>query len=341
MREGTEDFLSEQRRWFQLNRHRLAAECAAITKKTKDINPALENPFLVHQDQTAYDSVFAHAIFTPLLSKALAASARLGYPIRRPIVLANAPSVEPTPAGVPSTDCHMLFIGQGTSSFCNYWAKIFSAAIYKAGTVPAQDRCETSIIAAIRSDPVMLQALKLVLKYARSESLMGFGELKQEPHLAPFRLLLVAAMETFIIGHELGHFFLHEQYPELNGVPPNHTLLDVELLCDAIGFAICSAVGDTEENEVSRHLIGPLLLLYALKLSEDAKGILLDLKPQASDTHPGLTERIQGLFKFANTADPSSSLVTTMEEALNYALIVGVHIKTVLKSVRADESNDG
>jgi hypothetical protein len=340
VREGTEHFLSEQRQWFQLNRSRLAAEYAAIAKARGDDVPALHNPFLTHQDQTEYDSIFARQIFSPILSKALQVSTKLGYPIRRPVVLANAPSVEPTPAGVPSTDSHMLFVGQGTSSFCNYWAKIFSAAIYKAGTVSKQERSQDSVIAAIRTDPVMLQAIRLVLRYGRSESLVGFGEFKQEPHLLPFRVLLVTAMETFIVGHELAHFFLHEQYPELNGVPPDKTPREVELLCDAMGFAICSAVGEADDNEVSRHLIGPLLLLYALKLSEDVQSTLLDLKPQFSDTHPGLTERIQSLFMFAKTADPSGSLASSMEEALDYALIVGAHVKSVLMSVQAESGSD-
>lgn len=340
VRAGTEQFLSEQKQWFHLNRSRLAAEYDAIASGQGDDIPALDNPFLSHQDQTEYDSVFSRQIFAPILSKALHASAKLGYAVRRPVVLANAPGVEPTPAGVPSTDSHMLFVGEGTSSFCNYWAKVFSAVIYKAGTISKQERSGDSVIAAIRTDPVMLQAVRLVLRYVRAESLMGFGEFKQEPHLLPFRAMLVSAMETFIVGHELAHFFLHEQYPEMNGVPPGNKPQEVELLCDAMGFAICSAVGEADDNEVSRHLIGPLLLLYALKLSEDVQSILLNLKPKISDTHPGLAERIQSLFMFAKTADPSGSLAASMEEALDYALIVGAHVKSVLMSVRPVSGGD-
>lgn len=340
VREGTEDFLSEQKQWFQLNQSRLAVEYAAAASSRGEVVSTLENPFLTHLDQTKYDSVFTHQIFTPILAKALEASTKLGYPIQRPVVLANSPSIEPTPAVVPSTDRHMLFVGQGTYSFCNYWAKVFSAAIYRAGTVSMQDCSETSIINAIRNDPVMVKAVKLIFRYMCFGSLVGFGEFKQDQHLENFRILLVTSMETFVIGHELGHFFLHEKHSDLNGIPPNHTPHEVELLCDAIGYAICSAVGDAEENDVSRHLIGPLLLLYALKLSEDANCILLNLEPQTSATHPGLSTRIQSLFKFAKIADPSNTLSDAMEEALNYATIMGSYIKTVLISVQSEVGNE-
>jgi hypothetical protein len=67
---------------------------------------------------------------------------------------------------------------------------------------------------------------------------------------------------------------------------------------------------------------------------------LLDLKPQFSETHPGLTERIQSLFMFAKTADPSGFLASSMEEALDYALIIGTHVKSVMMSVQAESGSD-
>lgn len=340
VREGTEGLLEEQKQWFQLNRSRLAAEYDAIARARGERVDALNNPFLQHRDRTKYDSVFSHEIFGPILSKSLKAAEKLGYSLRRPVTLANAPSVEPSPVGVPSTDIHLFFIGQGTYNFCNYWAKLFSAAIYRAGLIPANERTLDTLIAAIRSEPIILQALKLVLKYARSESLVGFGEIKQEQPLFNFRMLLVTAMETFIVGHELGHFILHERHPELNGIPPGQSARQVELLCDAIGFAICAAVGDADDNQVSKHLIGPLLLLYALKLNDDCQCMLLGIEQNVSETHPNLTERIRSLFKFSMTADPSGMLTKSMEEALGYALIVGTHVKSVLNSVRDGASSD-
>jgi hypothetical protein len=334
VREGTEQLLAEQKQWFQLNRNRLATQYAAVAKAQGNDVTALDNPYLAHQDRTENDSFFARQIFTPILSKALKASTKLGFPIKRPIILANAPSMEPSPAGVPSTDTHMLFIGQGTFGFCNYWAKVYAAATYKAGATLIQGSSDDSVVAALLADPATMQAIRLVLRYVRCESLVGFGEFNQEPHLLPFREMLVSAMETFIVGHELAHFFLHEQYPELNGVPPGKTLREVELFCDAVGFAICSAVGEAEENEVLRHLIGPLFLLYALKLSDDVQRSWLVVKPQISDTHPELTDRIQSLFMFAKTADPSGSLTSSMEEARRYALIVGGHVESILMNVQ-------
>jgi hypothetical protein len=232
----------------------------------------------------------------------------------------------------------MLFIGQGTFSFCNYWAKVFTSIIHSAGTVLAQEADHEAVIEAIRRDPATVQALRLVLRYARAESLVGFGKYAHEKNLVHFRMLLVQAMEMFIVGHELGHFFLEEQYPELNGVPPDLTPHSVELLCDIIGFSVCTADGHESENELSRHLIGPLLLLYALKLSEDVQNTLLNTRQEASDTHPGLAERIQNLFKYARAIDPTGALYSSMEETLDYAAILGAQVKTVISHISDSDS---
>lgn len=335
--QGSEGFLAGQKLWFERNRERLAREFSAINAARPEPASAIPNPFLTHRDKTEYDSVFAHQIFTPMLERALKAAAELGYVLHRPATVANSPGVEPTAAALPSTDSHTLFIGHGTSSFCNYWAKVFAAVIYGVGSLSPSERTPESVVESIRSNPIMVPAAKLVLRYASSESLLGFGELKQANHLSAFRLELVEAMETFIVGHEVGHFILHEQFPQDNGMPPGKSAREMELECDLIGLRICSKVGQLEGNFSARHLVGPLLLFCMLQLCEDAKDMLCGQSGVVSESHPSVTERIRHLMCFART-DPDGMLQGPLEEALDYALILALHIKAVLLSVLAERN---
>jgi hypothetical protein len=341
IREGTEQFLANQRKWFEDNRARLAREYELVMEASGRTPSALDNPYLTHHDRSAHDSVFARHIFTPILERALAVTAKLGLSIKRPVVLANAPSVELTPVSWASTDTHMLFVGQGTSSFCNYWSKVYAAVIYCIATLPEAERTPEGRIHAVGTNPITLTAVKLLFRYLRSESLMGFGEVKQGPHLMSYREMLCHSMETFIVGHELGHFCLHEAHPETNGVPPGKTLKEVELLCDAMGFSISSAVGAAMGDDVSKHLIGPLLLLYTLRLNEQADELILERPAPESETHPSLKERIGGLFAFAATAAPAGDLTIPLKEAMSYANVLGSILKETLRQAKSGDASEG
>jgi hypothetical protein len=173
VREGSERFLVEQKAWFERNRSRLAAEYDSITKVRQLSLGADGNPYITHRDSTEFDSLTARQIFMPILEQALRAAAELGYPIKRPVTFANSPGIEPDARGLPSTDRHILFIGQGISVFCNYWSKVFAAAIHGVGSLPVHERSTESAMESIRSNPIMVTAMKLVLRYARFESLVG------------------------------------------------------------------------------------------------------------------------------------------------------------------------
>lgn len=338
VREGTEEFLEGQKRWFHANREALAAKYEALGQVPDGQIYGLENLIRTHQDATEFDSFFSQQIFSPLLSKALAVSAQLGFPLQFPVTFANSPAVEPSAAGVPSTESHMLFIGQGTSSFCNYWSKVFSAVAFRSGQLAPHERTPTNISEALREDPILVQATKLALRYAMSDSLVGFGELIQDENHLNFRIQLVTSMEVFVVGHELAHFTFHERHPESIGLPPGMACRDLEMHCDAMGLAICSAYGVKEVNQLALRFIGPLWFFYALHLCEETQTILLNQPPRVSATHPTIKERIRFIFDFANLANMDPSVRQSMEEALELAIIVGVHVKTVARAIRDDIS---
>jgi hypothetical protein len=145
---------------------------------------------------------------------------------------------------------------------------------------------------------------------------------------------VLTAMETFIVGHELGHFILHESHPDSNGIPPGKSPLEVELICDSLGLSICATAGEAEGNFSSKHFIGALLFFCALRLCEDAQEILIGAERPVSETHPSTRDRIRHLLEFAQMADPNGELPRYLEESLDYALIIGIHIKSILKNVK-------
>jgi hypothetical protein len=53
-----------------------------------------------------------------------------------------------------------------------------------------------------------------------------------------------------------------------------------------------------------------------------------------SETHPSTRDRIRHLLEFAQMADPNGELPRYLEESLDYALIIGIHIKSILKNVK-------
>ncbi|MCU7374872.1 hypothetical protein PEC18_29485 [Paucibacter sp. O1-1] len=326
----TEEFLAGQRVWFESNRTRLVAKFDEIVMSEGGTPNPLNNPYVTYQDRTGYGSIFAQQIFSPILERSLRAASQLRFSLQQPVVLVNAPNVDPSPSGLPSTDKHILFIGQGTSSFCNYWSKIFAATIDAIAKIPEAERNDAALILAVRGAPIIAPAIELLLRYVRSDSVLGFGELKHDPRLDAYRLELCNSMETFIVGHELGHFLLHERYPETNGVPPGKTLKEMELHCDALGFAICGAVGNAEGDETSVHLIGPLLLFYALHLCDDIGHMVLERPPSTSETHPSNRERMHQLFSFADMVAPGGHLWGPLEEALSYASVLGSQVRLAL-----------
>src|ERR1019366_6367952 len=144
-----------------------------------------------------FDSPQARAIFAPLLDEVRSAAQVRGLATLRNIHLAASTDVAPTPSSLPTAGEHVLFIGPGTSSFCNYWAKAYTFVVKSlAASTVEPVRSPEDLHATFRRDASgLLLASRLALYQAFFGTTLGFGEVLQPPSHASYRLDLLHAME--------------------------------------------------------------------------------------------------------------------------------------------------
>ncbi|NMF90994.1 hypothetical protein [Aromatoleum petrolei] len=327
VREGSEDFWHKQKEWFDENRSSIARKFLEISKQPEDTPNRWAEAIMGHTDHGDYDNVFAKQIFEPLVKKVLEICEAHDLAPRFAVRFVNSPGAEPSPAALPSSFEHVLFAGQGTFAFCNYWAKIFSSAMAEVAELPDEEReSPAAVIAKLRKGQVLVDATRLAVHYARFESLLGFGRIEQPNELLGFRTLLLNAMEVFIVGHEFGHFISHEAHPDTCGIPDGADSKHHELDCDAVGLAVCTEYGVRESNAFAFQLIGPLLLFYALRTCEQTKAILFT-ETQESNSHPSNEERFRFALEFLISAGASDQVMESVHFALDVAMCVGSQVQ--------------
>ncbi len=331
VRPGTEEFLGGLKKWFEINRISIADKCLNLDRKDGSHGNRLASAVLAHQDIGDHDSFFSRQIFEPLLAKIIAICTEIGTPPRLPIRFANSPAPEPSPAALPSANEHILFAGPGTFAFCNYWGKVFSTAFYEIGILPKRKRRSVSAISRrLAKCGVVADATRLAIRYAATESLLGFGRIEQHKDLRASRVLLVNSMEAFILAHEVAHFISHEEYPNSSGIPPDSNQKQLELNCDALGFAVCNGYGAQENNPFAFQLIGPVLFFYALRLSDITRSILTGAPIVDSETHPSTDERIRAVLQFLKDAEAGRSVQRNVLDALDVAMIIGSQVQVIM-----------
>lgn len=336
MRDGSESFWYGQKDWFDKNRSAIAEQYLQFSKGDEGRALGLAQAVMSHDDQGEYDNFFANQIFAPLVKKVLEICEEGSFAPRLPVRFVNSPGVEPSPAALPSSFEHVLFAGQGTFAFCNYWAKVFSSAMAEVGELPKEEhKSPDAVIAKLREGRVLIDAVRLAVRYAQVESLLGFGRVEQPKELMGFRVLLLNAMEVFIVGHEMGHFIGHEAHPDTSGIPPGSDSKSHELECDAVGLAVCTAYGVREDNPFAFQLIGPLLLFYALRTCEQSKVILFDENTAESDSHLSNEERFKFALDFLNAAGSSDTVKESVEFALHVAMCVGSQVQLIVHDLKA------
>jgi hypothetical protein len=335
VREGSDGFWQGQKVWFDQNRLAIAEQYLQTSKSQNGKAAALADSVLAHQDQGEYDNFFARQIFEPLVRTALDLCDEGGIPLRNPVRFVNSPGLEPSPAALPSSAEHVLFMGQGTFAFCNYWSKIFSSAMAEIGKLPPeQHKSPEAMLSKLKQGSVLVDATRLAVRYAYFDSLLGFGRLEQPNELMGIRVLLVNAMEIFVVGHEIGHLLGYEAHPETQGIPSGTDAKSHELDCDAVGLAISTAYGVREENAFAFQLIGPLLLFYALRTCDQVKATLLDETPAPSESHPSHEERFRFALDFLDSAGAQGNIKESVQFALDVAMCVGSQVQLIVHDMK-------
>jgi len=335
-REGADSFWQRQKAWFDNNRAAIANQYLQISKNRDGQAAVLAGSILAHQDQGEHDNFFARQIFEPLVRRALDICHEGGFRLRNPVRLVNSPGLEASPAALPSSAEHVLFMGQGTFAFCNYWSKIFSSAMAEISKLPSEEhKSPEAMLSKLKQGNVLVDATRIAVRYAYCDSLLGFGRLEQAEELVGFRMLLVNAMEIFVVGHEIGHLLGYESHPETQGIPPGSDARNHELECDAVGLAISTAYGVREENAFAFQLIGPLLLFYALRTCDQVKAILFDEPPTPSESHPSHEERFRFALEFLGAAGAQDNIKESVQFALDVAMCVGSQVQLIAHNMKA------
>ena len=118
------------REWVQTNREVLRASARATlgdaASACMDEYQSVVESFFPRSE---YDLPETEAIFRPLLDAVVDTARVIGLRLVREVELVTSTSVSPTPFARPTTGTHQLFIGSGTSAFCNYWAKAYTEIV--------------------------------------------------------------------------------------------------------------------------------------------------------------------------------------------------------------------
>jgi len=107
-------------------------------------------------------------------------------------------------------------------------------------------------------------AMRLAVYCRLVGSAIGFGQMRGIPTQTGFRVELLAAMETFAMGHEVGHCFIQEREPGKGATAED------EFTCDAYGLAVSRVIGMDRDNYSMTSGAGAYTFLSAAGVCFDA-----------------------------------------------------------------------
>tara|TARA_R110001583_G_scaffold173189_1_gene327070 strand:+ start:221 stop:1327 length:1107 start_codon:yes stop_codon:yes gene_type:complete len=294
--EGSESFIRNERDWFINSREKIKASLEAKLGDGKEPHPiALKIDSF--EGKTKFESFFSSESFKPLLDDVTKIYEELDVTLSATVDLFTSPGLSPGACARPSIFGHTIFAGEGTMSFCNYWSKIFISVVIGATSESNSELDEVSINQAIAEHDIGIKTFCLTAYYSQLGSLKGFGKLSEPKGAMLERASLVQAMEVFIIAHEFYHLHLEEQYPDSNGLPPDTSQKEMELMCDSWGLVVLTLFGLKHNNIYATNLIAPLVFFSSLELCESTR---VKLKPEVAidDSHPSPLDRLTNINEF-------------------------------------------
>lgn len=296
---------------------------------------------------TRFEMPTTKAIFEPLFEDIKKVAASIGLKAIRTVEIVTSTGSTASPAARPTTGDHALFIGLGTSSFCNYWAKCISSIVLVIPEVVGLSRIGSveEIEAVFRKDPTgLILAARLSLYYAAFGTTLGFGEVRQPKRYLAYRLQLLRAMETFAVAHEYAHFVADERLPEFSGSLDQSRSQQLEFFCDELGLAISREYGSITNNYLSFTGIGALVFFRAIQLCESVQQSLVNSPFKSPNTvrqtadassHPAPEERILAIKAqmYQKTASDQRDDVEAFVEEYDLILrSVATHVLNVINS---------
>lgn len=305
--------------WTVKNRERLQTIAKSLRiDKPDDLLEQLERSASDFEPETKYDSFYSRKIFEVVLEDVKMGVADAGLSLSRPVIFANSTDLSSGPMSRTSEGDHLLFVGTGTYSFCNYWARAFTAILMEISKkIPKQMSESASVETALKENcKLLVLPTQLVARYGWANTLVGFGEVHQPEHYTGLRLELLKAMEVFVVGHEFGHFFVEEKKPGTNATNDSDEAKRLEFTCDTYGFLACRHFGVRNNNWSAFSASAVVLLFRGLEMSHKAR-VLFGLENDDSNTHPSFEKRISNILQAVakNTApDQFAAVENNLEE---------------------------
>jgi len=135
---GWEEFhdVTRMKKWYAENAARFDHDLVPQYGSIGSPSAHMERLVADFEPKTRFDSPLTEATFGPVLREVEEAAKRIGITLKRTVQLLTSTNVGATPIARPTEGPHYLFIGLGTSSFCNYWSKTFTAVLR---AVPNED----------------------------------------------------------------------------------------------------------------------------------------------------------------------------------------------------------
>lgn len=294
--------------WVQKNSARLKA---MVSNMYSVADPAstvagLERAASDFVPKTQFEIGQASAIFQPLLEEIKAAAASIGLKPVRPIRLVTNTDVSDSPSSRPTAGGeHLLFLGPGTWSFCNYWAKAFTAVTMALARSSLERVQNTDALErALRADPSpLILGARLALYYGMLGTNAGFGEVIQPADFTAYRIELLRAMEMQIVGHEYAHFVCEEQDARFSGTLDESTQHELEFTCDRLSATLVRVCGARTNEWLMFTGAGAVVRLRAAQLAALGRDLCATWRGETAQTggsrgtHPPVEDRIAALMR--------------------------------------------
>jgi hypothetical protein len=307
IQEGWEDFL-ENPSWdigtppFEAARKTLLESSGeADDALQEEVNRMLSTPVVL---TTPFESRMTTIRYRPILDEIIEAANDLGLAPVRPIDIVTSTDISCTPVARPTNDRHLLFAGEGTARFCNYWTKAISRVVsaMKALDMNLSETDRDADLLA-ESSPGMALAAVLATQYAFKGTLLRFMRVPDLPEEADWRFALLLSMYQFSVAHEYAHFAAYETRPETHGILSEEESQNLELWCDRLAIKICRHIGKQKKAPHIRAGLGAIAFFRVLQICHLVEDLyvtagLISTRRASSDgagSHPTLDRRIEAL----------------------------------------------
>ena len=264
---------------------------------------------------TPFESRITAIRYRPILDKIIQAANDLGLPPVRPIDLVTSTDISCTPMARPTDDRHLLFAGEGTARFCNYWTKAISQVVSAMKAMDMKlfetDR-DADLLAA--NSPGMALAALLATRYAFQGTLLRFVRVPDIPEEADWRGALLRSMYLFSVAHEYAHFVAYETRPETHGILADEESQDLEIWRDRLAIKFCRHIGKQEDAPHIRAGLGAIAFFRVLEICHLAEDLYVaagristrNHSGDRAESHPALNTRIGVLVgEILESANPN------------------------------------